>query len=294
MNNFSKNISRIAKILLVGCLAFLFAQEAQAQDKIYKKSGKILNVKIIEIGVEDIRYRQQDQPDGVIYAIEKIDVEKVVLENGLTQRFEQDNLVNSEIYADQRKQALKISFLAPLVGYTRFTYERAIKPGHSWEAKLGIIGLGRKGGLFDISSNQAGAFLAAGYKFILQPDYRTARQRYTHILKGSYFSPEIAFGAYSQDATSYSWLGTTTTTKVRTNYGCVVLSFGKQWVINDIFLIDIAYGLGYGSFSRSNNSNESLDIAGGYGYTVLSNGLVSASKLNIGILLNNPKKKNNK
>ncbi len=298
MNNFSKNINRIAKILFAACFVFLLTHEAKAQDKIHKKNGKILNVKIIEVGVEDIRYRQQDQPDGVIYAVEKVDVEKVVLENGLVQKFGDSNLDNSELYQSQRKQALKVSFLAPLAGYTRFTYERAIKPGHSWEAKLGIVGLGQQGGLDgSLGSSQvrqSGVFVAGGYKYILQPSYYLSRQRYAHILKGSYFRPEIAFGSYAESQNRIFWTGSgwaSTTQRYTTSYFCFILSGGKQWIINDRFLIDISYGIGYGGYRSNQPSGELFDFsATNYGYTILSNGLATSSTLNIGFLLNNPKK----
>ncbi len=276
MNNFSKNINRIAKILFVGCLTLLFAQTAQAQDKIHKKSGKILNVKIVEIGVEDIRYRLQDQPEGVIYAVEKADVEKVVLENGLVQKFGEEAIDLKEVYAEQRKNVLKFSFLAPLAGYSSFTYERAIKPGHSWEAKLGIIGLGVN--QFTDFGTQSGFFLSAGYKFITKPTYKLVRQRHAHILNGTYFRPDVAFGIYGH--------------RISNSFACFLLSFGKQWIINDRFAIDFSIGSGFGTESSSNNRNSFFDITPSYGYIIEPNsGFAFSSGLSIGFLFDKPKAK---
>lgn len=297
MDVFSKKIIRISKILFLGCLAFLFAQKVNAQDKIHKKSGKILHVKIIEVGVEDIRYRLQDQPDGIIYAVEKADVEKVVLENGLMQKFDEPTLDNPQIYADQHKNAVKVTFLAPLAGYTTFSYERALKPGRSWEAKLGIIGLGirdpdKRMNLGTSYGQQSGAYVGAGYKFIIQPSYRTARQRYTHILNGAYFRPEISVGHYSENlgqqyyynGTSFVWTDNAT---VSTTFGSITLSSGRQWVFDDTFLIDMFLGLGYGTMSKSSSgvSAERYNNSGAsYGTYVGTGGFAFLFGLNIGFL----------
>jgi len=37
---------------------------------------------------------------------------------------------------------LKFNFIAPLTGYTGFSFEKYLKPGLNWEAGFGIIGLG--------------------------------------------------------------------------------------------------------------------------------------------------------
>lgn len=288
MNQISKKVTHFAKLLFMGCLALLLAQKTYAQDKIHKKNGKILNVKIIEIGVEDIRYRQQDQNESIIYSIEIESVEKIVLENGLVHKFDTPSLKNPEIYANQRKNALKVTFLAPLAGYTTFSYERSIKPGHSWEAKLGIIGLGKTGGFFSSSSQfqekQLGAFITGGYKFILSPDYYAARQRYSHILKGSYFRPEISLGSYGENTYIYSASQSRTTERMVTNFISLVLSAGKQWVIDDTFLVDIFGGMGYGGTSSTYRGNELPNRGSEYG-VYIENGLAISFGLNIGILI---------
>jgi hypothetical protein len=57
------------------------------QDKIVKNTGEILEVKIIEIGIEKISYKKFSNQNGPLYSIEKSNVLKVNLENGDVEDF---------------------------------------------------------------------------------------------------------------------------------------------------------------------------------------------------------------
>jgi hypothetical protein len=227
---------------------FLFlAIGLQAQDKLSLRSGEILSVKIIEFGVSEIKYRlapfTEDQP---IFAVEKTAVARIELATGEVFTYNADPFSNSELYASQKKRALKLNFLSPLNNTTMVGFEQAIKPGRSFEVEVGYIGLGWD----TYGDNPSGAVVKFGWKLMRSPDFYATGMRYAHALKGGYIKPEIIFASYNADGDDYvplpgfgSGYGTT-----RENYTGValLLNFGKQWIFDDAFLIDLFAGIGYG------------------------------------------------
>ena len=71
---------------------------------------------------------------------------------------------------------------------------------------------------------------------------------YAHILKGGYIAPELALRYMSFDSDEDLYSGNTYTgTTRKDNFAlAVMLKFGKQWVFDDAFLVDIFGGIGYG------------------------------------------------
>jgi hypothetical protein len=280
---------------------------AIAQDKIYKKGGEVLEVKITEIGVDEIKYRLFNDKDGPTYTVEKDRIVKIVYQNGRVETFT-SSFNDAELYADQKKQALKINFLSPLLGYTALSYERSVKPGRSYEATLGIIGLGKRqeiGSDYNSTTRistpvyrgQTGAYIGAGYKFIKLPDFTSRGAKFSHVMQGTYIKPEVMFGVFG--STQYSY--TNSNTGRRSNYtnrttafGGVILNLGKQWVFSDVFLLDIYGGLGYNInnnkdvFTTSNGETTSIEF-NGYHYGMVSteagSGVGLTGGIRIGILI---------
>jgi len=58
------------KILFSLLTLFLFFQ-IYAQDKIYKLKGPVINAKVIEVGIDEIKYKLFENPDGPIYVVDK-------------------------------------------------------------------------------------------------------------------------------------------------------------------------------------------------------------------------------
>lgn len=115
----------------INCIlwALLFAFHAQSQDVIHKKNGKEIRASIVELGTGEIKYRLFDQPDGPVYAEEKENIQKIVFQDGRTEFYGTARMDDAQLFEGQKKSALKISFLGPLIGYTDLIYERNIKPG---------------------------------------------------------------------------------------------------------------------------------------------------------------------
>lgn len=225
---------------------------AQAQDKIFTRAGKTIECKVLEIGLEDVRYQMSEKPDGAIVTIKKIDIQKIVFADGTVEEY-RDELEDPTLYADNNKNAWKFDFLSPLFGHTGLMYERSIKPGFSLEGGIGIIGLGR-----DLEeTNPAGAYIRFGPRFMRTPDYRQSSLRYYHVLKGAYVQPQVLFGTFASDV---RYLVTSPnganfqSGRETTTYGTLMLTFGKQNVFANRFLVDFYAGFGYG-FQNTSDKN---------------------------------------
>lgn len=235
-----------------------------AQDKIYKKGGEVLDVKILEVSPDEIKYKLFNDTESPIFIIDKDRLLKVIYQNGREETY-QSTLNDSELYIGQKRNIVKINFLSPLLGYTQLAYEHNIKPGRSFEASVGIIGLGKKQELDNWSFGpsrgyleQRGVFASFGYKFIKQPDFRYRNEKYTHILQGSYIKPEIMLGSFSQNNYHQQQIN-----REKITFGGILINVGKQWVFSEVFVLDIYAGAGY-SF---NNEKE-------HTYTYNNNGIV--------------------
>jgi hypothetical protein len=295
------------KKLIYLSLAFLFVSLSSvlAQDKIYKKGGEVIEAKIIEIGVDEIKYRLYNVADGPAYTIEKDRIIKVVYENGRVETY-QSSFKDAELYADQKKMALKVNFLSPLLGFTAFSFEKSMKPGRSYEYTLGIIGLGKrqKADLFAFDDNnpvyrqQGGAYVSAGYKFIKLPDFTSRGSKFSHVMQGTYIKPEAMLGVFSSNryfSTYNSRTGSRSGYQKKTTvFGGALVNLGKQWVFSDVFLVDVYGGVGY----NINNDKNTVTNTGtetvtyefnGYHYGMVStgdgSGLGFTSGFRIGILL---------
>jgi hypothetical protein len=219
-------------LLFTGSLLHL-----QAQDRIVKRNGEVIECKVLEVGSAEIKYSLAEYNFQVQFSIDKKQVDKILFENGQELTIDhaavarEDAESNSaDLFLVQNKNAIKLNFLSPLWGVTTFGYERALKPGQSIETAAGIIGLG-----FKNPDNAIGVGLKAGYKFIRSPDFYLQGMRYAHILKGGYVRPELAFASYQlrdkdRQVTKFA----------------VLLNLGKQWVFSDVFLVDLYFGFGYG------------------------------------------------
>lgn len=251
----------------------LFHSDVLSQDTLYKRNQEVVVAKILEIGLDEVKYKMWGYDSGPVISVAKDNLLKIVYANGVTQYINQD-LTNPENYASQKKNAIKVDFISPLRNNLSFVYERSIKPGRSIEANLGIVGIGIG---TDEWEDASGAFFRVGYKFIKSPDYYLRGMRYAHLLKGGYVRPDFILGTYSQSRTvdnsywnpspPYNFVSLITYEEQKITFGSVQLTIGKQWIYDDAFLVDIFGGLGY-CFSDIDQSNFSSAVQ----YGVLGGG----------------------
>lgn len=242
------------KLALLSTAVF-FILLSYSQDKIYRNNGKVVEAKIIEIGSDEIKYREFKNPDGPIYILETDKIKKIVFENGVTQKFAAD-FKDPERYAGQLQKAIKINFLAPLYGYTELGYEQSTGVGRAYELSLGIIGLGKSetieysdfntGQVFSDKRGQAGVFISGGYKFGKLPDFIIfGKTKMTHLMQGTYAKPILYFGYYKENVITDK-TGTESLETQHVTFGALQIELGHQWVFSDKFLLDLYWGFGYG------------------------------------------------
>ncbi|MFA6402143.1 MAG: hypothetical protein WCX31_11045 [Salinivirgaceae bacterium] len=239
---------------IISFLLVFITLTSVAQDKIIKTNGDVITCTVSELGSDKIKYFYQSNPK-IIFGIEKSLVDRVEFSTGEVVKMENNSFDNPDYYTNQSRRALKINFLSPLYGSTEFAYEQNIKPGKSFEAALGIVGLG-----FDPQENNpAGVYTKFAYKFIRTPDLYMNKMRYSHILKGAYIAPEFALRYMYFDTYDYDYYYPyNSSTKREDDFAiALMLKFGKQWVIDDSFLVDLYVGFGYG-YSKAGGNGEGI------------------------------------
>jgi hypothetical protein len=209
----------------------------QAQDQIVKRDGESIFCKVSEVGTEEVWYSLAEYDFDVQFSIYKSLVDRIHFANGkelvidhAAAAMASTEANSADLFLIQNKNAIKFQFLSPMGGTTKLSYERALRPGQTFETTIGLIGLGMNN-----PDGAAGLGIIAGYKFIRSPDYYLKGMRYAHILKGGYVKPEIAFANYSVREDNRN------VTK-----GAIILNIGKQWIFSDVFLVDLFGGIGYG------------------------------------------------
>ena len=70
------------KTLALFVSGLLIAGNTYAQDKLYKKSGDMLEVKVTEVSTRTVSYKKINNQDGPTYTIAKGDVARIEYENG--------------------------------------------------------------------------------------------------------------------------------------------------------------------------------------------------------------------
>jgi hypothetical protein len=249
------------KAVVLVALLICTATLCWSQDKIYRKNGKIVEAKVLEIGSAEVKYKEFSNPDGPIYVLETDRIIKIVYENGKVEKFA-DDISDPERYQDQLKSAIKLDFFGPLLGYTQVSFEKSVKAGRSYELSLGIIGAGKSGRLeyYDgdyrnVRRKQFGFFASAGYKFGKLPDFVFfGKTKFSHVMQGTYVKPIVYIGNYSENRLELKANNVYEVGKQNVTFGAIQVELGKQWVFGDRFLLDIYNGLGYG-FDNKKGSN---------------------------------------
>ena len=182
-------------------------------------------------------------------------------------------------YADNKINAIKIHPFSPLYTSLAVSYERSVKAGQSYEGTLGFIGLG-----FDmLNVDPLGVYAKFGFKFIKNPDFYLRGMRYAHLLKGTYFKPEIALSVCSYNKIQFDYTSTSTTVRQGTMSSAILLNFGKQWVFDNRFAVDFSFGIGYGLTNI--DKNDFSGMVSQYGFSVEPNtGIAYSSNFKVAYL----------
>lgn len=228
--------------ILTFFVLFLFStNELIAQDKIhFKKEGKIVKAKIIEVGTAEIKYKfWEEDENGLIYVVEKSTISFIEFESGRKEYFGEALLDQEDNFLGQKRRAIKISWAGFLSGYSTVAYEQILKPGRSMEYKANLIGLGKQ-----TNRDAKGIIGTFGYRFYRKPTFTTSNLRRTNILQGMYFKPEVFLGRTSYNSEGFFGNGSDKR-ESSTTVGAMI-NGGRQMVMGDVFIIDVGFGIGYG------------------------------------------------
>ncbi|HEX7367236.1 MAG TPA: hypothetical protein VF273_09070 [Pelobium sp.] len=122
-------------------LLFLSVLNASAQDKLYKTNGEVLETKVIEVGVSDIKYKVFANLNGPMYTIGKDQVLKITYENGTTETIQ--NAVGAATVNGKRAQNIYVELGAQGL---LFTANYDTRFGNRRNGLGGRIGFGALGG----------------------------------------------------------------------------------------------------------------------------------------------------
>jgi hypothetical protein len=255
-------------LVLLFTTSLIFAQPKFA-DKLIKRDSTIINCEVREIGDDEIKYSQEGLRSDILIGIDKNKVARIIFADGREMKMV-DSMSNSEDYSLQRKNAIKFNFLLPASGAVAISYERSLKSGQSIESEIGIISSGNNE---EDNMDASGLFLKFGFKFIRDPDFYLKGMRYAHILKGTYFKPELALSSFSyENNTAIFGIDTTNKSGSITKFA-LLLNVGKQIIYNNRFAVDMFCGVGYSFgggndedlryFAFTGNAGGSLSMTGG-------------------------------
>lgn len=177
----------------------------------------------------------------------------------------------------QKTKVIGFDFFSPVTGNATFSYEQYLNNQIGIEGRIGFIGLGKN------LENQLGGFLKFGVKFSSQPNGNPMLWQRQRLLQGAYFKPEITTAIYRNDnltSVLTDGMGSVLIEEQKVEAGFVVqLVAGQQWILNDILVIDVYFGLGYGFTSDNDGYN--------YGYYLFNEDfpLATSAGLSVGVLL---------
>jgi hypothetical protein len=78
------------KATLIFLTLIALGSVVNAQDKIYRNNGKVIEAKVVEVGSSEIKYKEFKSPDGPIYVLETDRIKKIVYEDGRTETFQEN------------------------------------------------------------------------------------------------------------------------------------------------------------------------------------------------------------
>lgn len=176
--------------------ALLTVQAATAQDKIYRRNGKVIEAKIKEVGIRNITFKRYDNQQGPDFTIGRNDVRRIVFENGSEEnmsRFDDHRVISAEERKERAKEesgyGRNIISIAPI----QFTNTSVTGVGLHYERQLD------RRGVFHF-------YLPLVYSFRTEENYNYNTGKYDHnMVKMFWTYPGIKFyPAGSQHRVTYS------------------------------------------------------------------------------------------
>lgn len=225
--------------LALGIIAGLALMSSlSAQDVIVLKTGERIDGKIIEINDVEVKYREYNDPDGIIFTMSRGKIREIRYESGRREQ-EVPEQLEEAYYVDDAKMGVKLNFTGLAAATTTLIYEYGLSPGSSLEGMIKINGLG-----FNNDEEKSGFGLAVGYKAKLGSLFKKRDSyRPKHFLAGGYLRPILGFNWVNLDDgfdyNSYTYVH-------------VGFDIGIQWILQNALALDLFIGWHYygGNFDQ--------------------------------------------
>ena len=229
--------------------AMMFVTTLNAQDTIKKKNGEVLKVVVKEINDSQIKYYHFDDPNQVLFTLDRMMVTDIKFAYGKEYK-EEEPIMTDDYFTEDQNMALSLSMSSMLFDAFIISFDKAIDPksGFQITGKLLGIGFGPSSDEFD----NKGFGLEVGYKLKFGGlKKKKWEYRPNHLLSGGYIMPIVGFTTYSEDG----YLS-----QVKNNLIHFGLNFGKLKVIQDKLTIDYFGGFAYyGGSQKRTSTNSGID-----------------------------------
>ena len=232
---------------LIACI--ITCVNSFAQDIIIKKDGKKMKVIIKKVTKNNIKYIVFNDPNKVIYTIDKVLVTNVEFAYGEKKLDIKDPEKNPYYFADDKTQNIMLNFSAFGGNTLAFAYEKAINPGQSIMTELKIYGLGSKS---EFESERSGLGIDFHYRLKTKSFFSKKEYRPKHILHGPYFAPMIGF---STGKIAYRYRYNNTSQDLKHTVFHLGIQYGNQWILQRKISIDTSFGFHYFAGSQSSTNN---------------------------------------
>lgn len=82
-------------VILIVSFCFLEITFCYSQDYLIKKNGDSLKVKIVEVGLNEVKYKEYSNLMGITYGVYKTEVIRIRYENGRVEDFSEGNMIST-------------------------------------------------------------------------------------------------------------------------------------------------------------------------------------------------------
>lgn len=249
-------------------------------DFILRTNGDRLNVIIVEVSDETIKYKYPFEGDDDVREIDRLLVEEYYQQNPvekLSSKKEyqntpdpimeseqekyveeiidlEENYMEEVVYTQNRMQLASFNFTAMGLGTLSFGYERAFGKNTGVEIVASIHGAGVQ----NKDVHKEGFGIEVGYKYKMGNIF-SEYYLPDHLMSGTYIKPIIGFVSVNERTEIFFPNNAFTLQNKNRDYGYLGFDLGYQWVFGDLVSMDIYSGLAYynGDFEiTTNNSGE--------------------------------------
>ncbi len=231
-----------------------------AQDTLVYTNGERIVGQVEEIGVELVRYTTTSSGSVITIVVEKLDLARIRLRDGQQFVFGSisRDVPGSEAFM-ARKQQIALDIVAPALDHVTLTYEHVLGRHMSITGSAGYIGLWQEGHNVGNRSDNSGALMKAGVKFLLpRASRRYPNARTEHRLAGWFLKPEFMFSYWTERTTHFGWPGPPNGTEYvsRSFYSSLALNLviGTQILLGERISFGIHGGMGYGGIWRNGST----------------------------------------